>query len=106
MIASKSVLLTTCSLRENKMWKNSQPFRKEWGTKLAVERTRRINNLKDTITFVTDIAKEDVGKFKTLHLEAFEGLRKNTDDKRDDVVKHEVDHPTIRSTTIFDEDER
>jgi hypothetical protein len=100
---NSSVKVTTCSLKDNKFWKNSQNLRKDWNKKYASERTRRIDNLKDTFKFVTDIAKEDVEKFKSLHLEAFEGARnKGHREEHGEVLKHDLKSNV--ESTIFDED--
>lgn len=104
--ANYSVKVTTCSLKENKFWKNSQSLRKDWNKKYASERTRRIDNIKDTFKFVTDIAKEDVEKFKSLHLEAFEGTRnKGHYDEQGQILKHDLSPKDSKlDTSIFDED--
>ena len=104
IVAPKTgVTVTTCSLKDNKFWKNSQSLRKDWNKKYASERSRRVDNLKDTFKFVTDIAKEDVEKFKCLHLEAFDIGHSNG--KHDDVLKHNLDtKESPIESSIFDED--
>tara|TARA_B110000483_G_scaffold239630_1_gene318519 strand:+ start:1134 stop:1454 length:321 start_codon:yes stop_codon:yes gene_type:complete len=104
IVAPKTtVKVTTCSLRDNKFRKNPQSFRKDWNKKYASERSRRIDNVKDTFKFVTDIAKEDVEKFKSLHLEAFDLNR--TNGGQDEVLKHDLDRKESRiESSIFDED--
>jgi hypothetical protein len=103
---NSSVKVTTCSLKDNKFWKNSQNLRKDWNKKYASERTRRIDNLKDTFKFVTDIAKEDVEKFKSLHLEAFEGTRnKGHYEDQGQILKHDLSPKESNlDPSIFDED--
>lgn len=107
---SKPTLMVTCSMRDNKFWKNSQPLRKEWSKKIGDERNRRIDNVKDTFSFITDIARQDVEIFKSLHMDAFESIRKNkSSDSASTVFYHEVtpvmnsDDNTSRSD-IFDKD--
>ena len=90
-------LTIKCSLRENKFWKSAQPLHKEWSKRISTERHRRIENMKDTFSFVTDIAKEDAECFKKLHLEAFESLDRNKSPTEDE--------PTIIWPEITPEEE-
>lgn len=107
---TKPTLMVTCSVRDNKFWKNSQPLRKDWSKKISDERNRRIDNVKDTFTFVTDIARQDVETFKNLHLDAFESIRKNKgSDSGSTTFYHDVT-PVMTSedntsgSDIFDKD--